>query len=51
MKKIVYIPFNTHVQVLFRTSHLANDFNFFVTTGRFRHVGVEVKVDFATSLV
>jgi len=39
----------THVYVLFRNSHLANDFNFNVN-GPVR-VEVEVYVDFATSLL
>jgi len=39
----------THVHVLFRNAHLTNDFNFDVTG--FKHMGVEVEVGFATSLV
>ena len=39
----------THVHVLFRNSHLADDFNFNVNEQV--RVEVEVYVDFATSLV
>jgi len=39
----------THVHVLFRNSHLANDFNFNVNEPV--RVEVEVYVDFATSLL
>jgi len=39
----------THVHVLFRNSHLANDFNFNVNKPV--RVKVEVYVDFATSLI
>jgi len=39
----------THVHVLLRNSHLANDFNFNVNEPV--RVGVEVYVDFATSLI
>ena len=39
----------THVHVLFRNSHLANDFNFNVNKPV--RVEVEVYVDFATSLL
>jgi len=39
----------THVHVLFRNSHLANDFNFNVNEPV--RVEVEVYVDFATSLI
>ena len=39
----------THVHVLLRNSHLANDFNFNVNKPV--RVGVEVYVDFATSLM
>jgi len=39
----------THVHVLFRNSHFANDFNFNVNEPV--RVEVEVYVDFATSLV
>jgi len=39
----------THVHVLFRNSHLANEFNFNVNEPV--RIEVEVYVDFATSLV
>jgi len=39
----------THVHVLFRNSHFANDFNFNVNEPV--RVEVEVYVDFATSLI